>query len=523
MKRVIYVSFRILTGLFFCFSAVVYCISRWIADSLDVSFAQIVNTVREPMEGVDPTSFLNSQGAGKQTMILCALVLAFILTVIAELVIRRFVNKGAIGTRRIAFYRGIVLSLSVVLSAGLLSLSWIDLRVGDYISASKQVSTIYEDHYVKTEPGLISLKKPPRNLVFIYLESMETTFADRGSGGSSEEDLIPNLTLMAEENTSFSSGETVGAMHVTAHADYTKGALFASTTGTPYFSVIAGRGDYTRGHVKGAAALGDILESYGYTNEFICGSDAGFGGREAFLREHGDYRIMDYYAAVEKGYIPEGYSVWWGYEDKRLYEIARSELSELAGEGKPFNCTILTVDTHYPSGYVCELCGDEYDDQFSNVVACADRQVKAFVDWCSQQLWYENTTIVIMGDHPSMNKTAFADIPAASRTVYNCFIHSAAGEPENERSRISTTYDAFPTTLSALGFEIKGHRLGFGTDLYSGERTLAETMGFDELNEQISMKSKYKGLVTSDPMEWDGEVDASSVPQKNYLEDAEQE
>ena len=54
-----------------------------------------------------------------------------------------------------------------------------------------------------------------------------------------------------------------------------------------------------------------------------------------------------------------------------------------------------------------------------------------------------------------------------------------------------TTLDMFPTTLSAMGVKFDGERLGLGTDLFSGRETLAEQLGLDELNEELSKHSNY--------------------------------
>ena len=51
--------------------------------------------------------------------------------------------------------------------------------------------------------------------------------------------------------------------------------------------------------------------------------------------------------------------------------------------------------------------------------------------------------------------------------------------------------DMFPTTLSAMGAEIKGGRLGLGTDLFSGKQTLAEEIGREEFTKQIQQNSEY--------------------------------
>jgi phosphoglycerol transferase len=42
-----------------------------------------------------------------------------------------------------------------------------------------------------------------------------------------------------------------------------------------------------------------------------------------------------------------------------------------------------------------------------------------------------------------------------------------------------------------MGYEIEGDRLGLGTNLFSDKLTLAEEMGFDLLNTEVSKSSDY--------------------------------
>lgn len=94
----------------------------------------------------------------------------------------------------------------------------------------------------------------------------------------------------------------------------------------------------------------------GYSQTLMIGSDAEFGGRKLFYEKHGDYNIIDYKYALENNMIPYGYNVWWGYEDKRLFDFAKEELTDLAAQDEPFNLTLLTADTHFEDGYKCEDC-----------------------------------------------------------------------------------------------------------------------------------------------------------------------
>ena len=75
--------------------------------------------------------------------------------------------------------------------------------------------------------------------------------------------------------------------------------------------------------LPGATTIGDILKEQGYNQTVMFGADASFGGLDYFFEEHGDYNIMDYKRAKQDNFIPQDYSVWWGYEDDKLYEYAK--------------------------------------------------------------------------------------------------------------------------------------------------------------------------------------------------------
>ena len=125
------------------------------------------------------------------------------------------------------------------------------------------------------------------------------------------------------------------------------------------------------------------------------------------------------------------------------------------------------------------------------VLHCSSKQVTEFVSWIQQQDFYENTTIVISGDHLTMDSDFCENIdPDYTRTVYNVIINSPI-QPQQEKNRSFTTMDMFPTTIASLGATIEGDRLGLGTNLFSGEQTLAEKLTFDQLNDDLSQKSKF--------------------------------
>ena len=152
---------------------------------------------------------------------------------------------------------------------------------------------------------------------------------------------------------------------------------------------------------------------------------------------------------------------------------------------------MLTCDTHFPNGYQCRLCRQDYGAKYPNVLRCSARQVQAFVQWIQAQDFYENTTIVLCGDHLTMDPNFLKDTNEKYvSTIYNCFINSPI-EPVNEKNRQFGTFDMFPTTLAAMGVEIEGNRLGLGTNLFSDKETLTEHYSFTILNDELQKNSNF--------------------------------
>ena len=250
--------------------------------------------------------------------------------------------------------------------------------------------------------------------------------------------------------------------------------------------------DSQKAFFPSVTAIQDILKEEGYTQKFLLGSVGYFGGRELYMKDHGDVKVEDFSYWKRKNKFPKDYWVNWGFEDEKLYSYAREELSNLAKEDKPFNLTLLTVDTHFPDGYVCRLCQNNYpDNQYANVYRCASRQVTDFVNWIKKQDFYENTTIVISGDHPTMDRDFCDHVPKSyQRKVYTVFLNAAAKRKERNK-REYATFDYFPTTLAAMGVEIPGNRLGLGTNLFSGESTLTEKFGKKEEKKELEERSDF--------------------------------
>lgn len=405
-----------------------------------------------------------------------------------------FVFWGLRGKKRyyIVMLAGII--ASVTTSYSNVRAAWNELGADDYVRSQGIDSTFVEDYYVSPAEVTLTFPEKKRNLIYIFLESMETTYADKENGGAFDENVIPELTRIAQENEDFSGdSRELNGGHSLTGSTWTIGAMFSQTAGIP-LSIAIDRNTMNTQETffSGAITLGDILRQAGYSQTLMIGSDATFGGRRLYFTEHGNYEMVDYVYAAEQEWIPEGYRVWWGYEDEKLFEFAKQQLLAAAGGEEPFNFTMLTVDTHFEDGYVCGICPDTYgEDQYANVMACSSSQLADFLNWIKRQDFYENTTVVICGDHPTMDKNFCEDIDAEyQRKTYVAYVNSAA-ECKSDKRRIYTTFDHFPTTLAAMGIKIEGDRLGLGTNLFSGRPTLTEKIGLKNEQEELGKRSRF--------------------------------
>ncbi len=389
--------------------------ARWMFHTWNkLTMDELVFHIKAPLEGTNNDMI-------KEYILVCVVpTLVLILVLCIFLKIFRQRNRQFLGGK-------LIIGISIVFTAGLLFFTWNKLDVGTYLADQKTDSTFIEENYVDPNDVSLTFPEQKRNLIYIFLESMEMTYSDQSSGGAFEKNVIPLLTQLAQENEDFSgSSQVLNGAHALNGATWTMGAMFAHTSGLPLnLSINDNDMDTQDSFFPGITTIGDILKEQGYNQELLLGSNAKFGGRKLYFSDHGDYMIHDYNYAKKQGLIDKDYKVWWGYEDEKLFAFAKDDLTELAKKDEPFNLTMLTVDTHFEDGYVCDQCEDNFDVQYANVMKCSSKQVSEFVAWVKEQDFYDNTTIVIAGDHLTMDSDFLQNIDADyDERIYTAFINA---------------------------------------------------------------------------------------------------
>lgn len=385
------------------------------------------------------------------------------------------------------FYTNVILLMSIIFLL-------INIGLFDYIREQKNLSTVFEEKYIAKDKVTITFPENKRNLIYIFLESMETSLVSEEEGGGWEYTIIPELAELAKKNINFSNTEKLGGALSVNATTWTVAGMVAQTSGTPLkVSIDANSYSGYGSFLPGVYSLGDILEEEGYNLEVMFGSDSSYGGRKDYFVSHGNYKVFDVNTAIEEGKMAEEDRVWWGFDDDDLFAWAKEEILDLASKDEPFNFIMLTADTHFVDGYLSENVENLYDTQYENIFAYSSKSTYEFIKWIQKQEFYENTTIVVVGDHLGMQTQFYSDHITNKdyiRTVYNVFINSAIPD-SNSKNRNFSTMDIFPTVLASTGAEIKGDRIGLGTNLFSGKETLIEEMGFYMFQQELARKSNY--------------------------------
>ncbi len=353
--------------------------------------------------------------------------------------------------------------------------------------APKDYSNFYEENY-RVESSDLPRSTQKRNLIVIFVESLESNF------------IIPNLRALANQSVNFSTTQGFGGHNQVGATSWTIAGIVGYMCGIPLNSpsIIA------KSFLPNAECVSDSLAKMGYNQVMIMGSNDDFAAKGAFLKSHNiTSKDVKYYKNI--GALPSDYAHSWGFSDSKLFEFARDELKNLADSADNFALYLLTNNTHSPDFFIESTCG-AIESNYQNAINCVDLLIGEFIAWIRTQDFYENTTILIVGDH-LMNTNL--PLPRESRKIYNAFINprfcdlrtksanqkmdchdsTRCAKSRNDdltKSRNLSHFDFAPLILDSLGICTKSFGLGHNPLLV---QTLLESNGVDFAT-QISADSR---------------------------------
>ncbi|MGJ7458269.1 sulfatase-like hydrolase/transferase [Halomonas sp. RA08-2] len=358
------------------------------------------------------------------------------------------------------------------------------------------------------EPAIFEAPASPPNLLVLYLESMERTYADRERFG----DAYADLEALGER------GHVFEGVRQLDNTGWTMAGKIASQCGTPLMpaGLLHDRQFEPLGRVvPGVDCLGDLLAEQGYRLSYLGGASTAFAGKGLFYEGHGFTEVIGR-AELEPRLEDPDYINDWGLFDDSLYALTLEEIRRLDAEGNgPWGVVNLTIAGHAPNGYPARACR-ERQGEFDGVdilysVACSAWLARDLVERLEDEGLLENTLVMIASDHLTMRVSVWDQLTAGERD--NTFILLGPGIEGGTRiRREASMIDLFPTLLEAMGFTIDKHRAGLGVSLLAGpyEQTLVERHGLESLNarmreENALQQRLWEGLVPNRPEEPEGE------------------
>ena len=315
----------------------------------------------------------------------------------------------------------------------------------------------FSTHY--KDPAQVELKgKNPRNLVLIYVESLDAAYSDPHLFGRNLLHSLDASTIGGVSFDRYSQAPGTG---------WTIAGIASTQCGVPLEPITFydhnTQGEKLKRFLPGAVCLGDVLSSLGYHNVFMEGAPLAFAGERAISQGPSLHRAvrpgrMD--CAGERREDMNG----WGLHDDDLFRHAKMKLDQLEAKGGRFNLTLLTLDTHYQGDEtLSKYCMQRGVKNFEDLVECTSDQVADFMGYIRQKGYLENVDVVVLGDHLAMSNPVTPKLEQVpERHIFNLFVSKDV--PKKLREDI-VHFDLFPTILDFIGIHVQNSQLALG---YSG-------------------------------------------------------
>ncbi|WP_408010501.1 LTA synthase family protein [Pseudalkalibacillus sp. A8] len=306
------------------------------------------------------------------------------------------------------------------------------------------------------------------NVIYISLESLQTFVIDEKINGQEVTPFLNNLTK--DPNTFYfdnffhqvGQGKTSDAEFMMANSLFPlpSGAVSMEKAQNTYQSQPA------------------ILNQHGYTTSSFHGNTKTFWNRDQIYKAYGIEKFFDsaYYDMNNEDVIN------YGLKDKPFFEESIPYLKNLE---QPFHAKMITLSNHFPFkthegdvDFPTPETEDEVVNGYYQTVHYTDQAVEQFFNDLKEAGLYDNTMIVMYGDHYGISTNhnkAMEQLIGEPITPYKnaqlqrvpLYIH-IPGVKGKQVHEYGGQVDVRPTVLHLLGIEDEPF-LSFGSDLLSPE------------------------------------------------------
>ena len=347
------------------------------------------------------------------------------------------------------------------------------LKLKEFFEKSSFTGDWYEI-YGQPAPKALAAPEHKRNLIFIYVESLEKF-------------RVTSATRLGKFSEAYGAPKQ---WHMLPGTQWTIAAMISSQCGVPQMlHGLVGKNNVSKTPhpLQNTVCMADILRAANYQTLYVDSANPAFAGKGNFFSTHGFEKVHGS-SNIEEMFPNSIIEDWWGVPDSVLYEYTKQKLNNLAASGQPFYLAMNTVNTHGPKGALSPSCKDKgFTKDLDSIFNCSVSEVGEFLEWINAQPFSQNTVVVIMGDHPIMTEHKLGSKFTAKKEQEIFFlVRRPDGVPLPPKNM--THVDIFPTTLAALGFTIPNERLGLGHNIYNSS-SLVETVAPNELRKIIRKPS----------------------------------
>lgn len=343
----------------------------------------------------------------------------------------------------------------------------------------KTVEAYVKKNYAAPNSKYFGIAKG-RNVIVIHLESFQQFLLDyKLKSDDKEYEVTPFLNSLYHSKSSIAFSNFFNQVKNGKTSDaetMMENSLYGLNNGS--YMVNYG-GDNT------AYATPSILaQKGGYTSAVFHGNTGSFWNRNNTYKQWGYNYFFDstYFEKQD-----DENSFQYGLNDKYLFKDSIKYLEQMQ---QPFYTKFITVSNHYPytslNGDKKELgfpLADTKDDTVNGYFATAnylDSALKSFFDYLKSSGLYDNSIIVLYGDHYGISNdrnTSLAPLLGKDAETWSDYNNAMMQKvpyiiniPGYTDGFISDTYggeiDSLPTLLHLLGIDTKGY-LQMGQDLLS--------------------------------------------------------
>jgi len=367
----------------------------------------------------------------------------------------------------------------------------------------KPVEEYIQNHYAEPNKDYFGIAKG-RNVIYVHLESFQQFLIDyklQADGKAYE--VTPFL------NSLYHSNSTLAFSNVFNQVKAGKTSDAETMIETGLFGLNQGSFMVNYGGTNTQQAAPFILSKNGdYTSAVFHGNAGSFWNRNTAYKQWGYNYFFDasYFTKQD-----DTNSFQYGLNDKIMLKDSIKYLERLQ---QPFYVKYITVSNHYP--YTTSLIGDEIgfplaktkDETINGYFATAnylDSSVKALFDYLKKSGLYDNSIIVLYGDHFGISQTRNPNLaPLVGKTSETWSNYDNAMMqrvpymvviPGMDKGKIIDTYggqvDMLPTLEHLLGIDSKNY-LQVGQDLLSPDHQ--EIVAFRTANSFVTPKyTSYDG------------------------------